>query len=96
MRMMERMLSRREELIAGASTGDLSDEEWREFDQARTADPSMDAELAELWDTAARLDAADVTWREEAPPSGLLERILAATSEPELRHDHEDGQAATP
>lgn len=93
--MMERMLSRREELTAGALTGDLSDEQWREFDQARTADPSIDAELTELWDIAARLDAADVTWREEAAPSGLLERILAGTSEPERRHEDEDGQSTT-
>lgn len=75
------MPSRREELLAAALTGDLSNDEQREFDQARAADTSIDAELAELRATAALMQASKLTWREEPPPSGLEERILTETSE---------------
>ncbi|MBO0596492.1 hypothetical protein I2485_04150 [Nesterenkonia sp. E16_7] len=87
--------SRREELLAGALAGDLSDEERREFDRARAADPSIDAELAELRATAARMKATGVAWREEPPPPGLEERILAETSEADrLTRSDENGKPA--
>lgn len=91
------MPSRREELIAGALTGSLSDAEWQELDQARAADPTIDAELAELRATASRLDAADLSWREEAPPASLEERIRAATSESEEEpgRDSDDGHPSS-
>lgn len=79
--------SRREELIAGALSNDLSDEEWQEFNQARAADRSIDAELAELRATATRLNTADITWQEEAPSPALEERIRTATSEAALGPD---------
>lgn len=87
------MPSRREELIAGALRGDLSDDEWLEFERARAADPTLDAEFAELRETAARLDAADVTWREENTPASLEERISAET--PEDGHGHRDGRSSS-
>ncbi|MGJ9373811.1 hypothetical protein [Nesterenkonia sp. CF4.4] len=75
------MRSQREELIAGALTGDLSDAEWKQLNQARSEDPSIDAELEELRAMAARLDEAEVAWREGPPPAGLKERVLSATFE---------------
>lgn len=75
--------SRRESLIAGSLTGNLSDEERQELDQARAADPTIDEELDELRATVERLDAADVTWREGSMPAGLEERILAGIAEEE-------------
>lgn len=94
---MGEMPSRREELIAGALTGSLSDAEWQELDQARAADPTIDAELAELRATASRLDAADLSWREEALPASLEERIRAATSESEEEpgRDSDDGHPSS-
>lgn len=94
------MPSRREELIAGALTGSLSDAEWQELDQARAADPTIDAELAELAElraTASRLDAADLSWREETLPASLEERIRAATSESEEEpgRDSDDGHPSS-
>lgn len=89
------MPSRREELIAGALTGDLTDAERQEFDQARAEDPSIDAELAALRGTFARLEAADLSWQEETPPSGLEERIRRATAEEGRDSDGEDGQSRT-
>ncbi|WP_152539216.1 hypothetical protein [Nesterenkonia sp. AN1] len=92
---MTEMPSRRAELIAGALTGDLSDHERLELDQARAADPSIDVELAELRSAAARLDAADITWREEPPPASLAERIRAATSEAAPDSEDEDRRSAS-
>lgn len=87
--------SRREELLAGALVGDLSDDEQREFDRARAADPSIDAELAELRATAARMKATGVAWREESPPPGLEARIRADTSEADrLSRSDENGKPA--
>lgn len=90
---MQEMTSQREELIAGALTGSLSHAQRREFHQARAADPTVDSELAELRATAARLDAADLTWREDPLPSGLEERILAATGQPHTEHDEKQNSA---
>ncbi|MGJ9373785.1 hypothetical protein [Nesterenkonia sp. CF4.4] len=86
---MEGIPSQRESLIAGALTGNLKDDEWQEFDQARAADPAIDTELEELRDMLARLDAADVTWREESLPAGLEKRIMAATIEADRAHQDE-------
>ncbi|MGJ9405715.1 hypothetical protein ACHABQ_05265 [Nesterenkonia aurantiaca] len=80
--------SRREELIAGALTDDLSDAEWEELNDARTADPSIDVEIAELSAIAERLDGRGLTWREESPSRGLEERIRAATSQTEPYKDN--------
>lgn len=79
--------SRRRELIAGALTDDLSDAEWEELNKARTADPSIDVEIAELRAISDRLDAQGLTWREESPSEGLEERIRAATSQTEPHED---------
>lgn len=89
------MPSRRAELIAGALTGDLSDQERLEFDRARAADPSIDIELAELRPAAARLNAADMTWREEELPASLAERIRAATSKAVTDSENEDRRSAS-
>lgn len=89
------MPSRRAELIAGALTGDLSDQERLEFDQARAADPSIDVELAELRAAAGRLDAAHLTWSEEELPASLGERIRAATSEAAPDSEAEDRRSAS-
>lgn len=78
---MKDIPARREELIAAALTGDLHGDEREAFDQARTADPSIDEDLEELRSAAARLDAAEITWREEAAPPSLLKRILSKTSD---------------
>ncbi|MGJ9373293.1 hypothetical protein [Nesterenkonia sp. CF4.4] len=78
---MEGIPSQRESLIAGALTGSLHEDEWQDLDRARAADPAIDAELEELREVIARLDAADMTWREESLPAGLEERILAETIE---------------
>ncbi|PRZ12946.1 hypothetical protein [Nesterenkonia sandarakina] len=71
----------RESLIAGALTGNLSDDERQELKQARAADPTIDEEVDELRTTVERLDAADITWREGSVPDGLEERILAKIAE---------------
>lgn len=92
---MREMPSRREELIAGALAGDLSDDEQQEFNEARAADPSIDVELAELRAATARLEASEVTWREESPPSGLEERIRRATFEEGRDTDGEDGHSSS-
>lgn len=70
---------RREELIAAALTGDRTEADRRELAQAQAADPSMIAELEELRAITTRLDGADISWSEEALPSGLEFSILAAT-----------------
>lgn len=85
------MPTRREELIAGALSGDLSEVEQREFDQSLAADPSIGAELAKLREMSARLKAADVSWQEEALPPGLGERIRRLTSEADRDSTGEDG-----
>lgn len=76
---MESIPSRREILIAGALTGNLSDGERQEFDQARAVDPTIDVELGEFREIIGRLDRAEVVWREESLPAGLEARILAET-----------------
>lgn len=81
------MHSRREELIAGALTGDLNDQELCELEKLRAADPSIDATLAALREAATRLSAANVLWREEKPSPELEERIRTATSELDGRQD---------
>lgn len=92
--MTKKSSSRRESLIAGALTGNLSDEERQELDQARTADPTIDAELEELRQMVERLDAADVTWREGSVPASLEKRILVEIIEDDLnRHDEEGPRA---
>lgn len=92
---MQEMPSRREELIGAALTGDLSETEKREFDQAQAqaSDPSISAELAKLRATAARLAAADVSWQEQAPPAGLEERIRRVISESDRDSTGENGQS---
>lgn len=90
MLMMKENFSRREQLIAGAVTDSLSEDEWNEFEQARAADSTIDEELAELRATAARLEAADITWREAAVPASLEERILNQTSEPDQGPEQQD------
>lgn len=72
---------RREELMAAALTGDLSDAERQEFLQAKATDPLMVAELEGLQATMRRLDDADIEWSEEPVPSDLEARIIAATAE---------------
>lgn len=69
---------RRAELIAAALTGELTAQESQEFDAACAADPSIRAELAELSEVSRRLGGADLTWREEVPPTALEARVLAA------------------
>ena len=86
--------SRKGSLIAGALTGNLSDEEKQELDQARAADPTIDEEFEELRKTVERLDAADVTWREGSVPAGLAERILAEIAEEDPNRHGEEGQGA--
>lgn len=76
---MEDIPLRRQNLIAGALTDHLTEEEWREFDRARAADPTVNDELEQLREILARLDAAKVAWHEEDLPPGLHDRILAAT-----------------
>lgn len=88
--------ARREELIAAALTGDLTDAERQEFDRAATEDPSIVEELEELRGTAARLDAAEVTWVEGTASEELEKRILAATSEAEAEERVHHGQDAKP
>lgn len=72
--------SRREELIAAALAGELSDEEQREYERLSAADPSMASDLAELRATASLLDRAEASWREEEPPPALAERVLATSA----------------
>lgn len=72
--------TRREELIAAALAGELTAAERQEFAGASARDPSMVADLAELRATAAQLDAAQLTWREEEASPDLAERIVAVTS----------------
>lgn len=92
---MRQTPSRRGELIAGALTGNLSDAERLELDEARTADPSINAELAELRAMTAQLDAADVTWREEPVSPSLGARIRARTSTAERGHQGEGGRSSS-
>lgn len=75
---------RREELMAAALTGDLSEPENQEFLQIKATDPSIAAELKELQATMRRLDAADIEWSEEPVPSDLGARIIAATAKDDL------------
>lgn len=90
---MKDIPSRREELIAGALAGDLRGAEWLEYEQARAEDPTIDTELGELRETSARLNAAQLTWREVSLPMGLEESIRAAISEDSSNHQEEQKSA---
>ncbi|WP_146131188.1 hypothetical protein [Nesterenkonia sandarakina] len=85
--MEEDAYSRREELIAGALTGHLTDAEREELNNTRQADPSIDVELAELRVVAKRLKESGLTLSDETMPPGLEERIRAATSQTESQND---------
>ncbi|SMH28321.1 hypothetical protein SAMN06295885_0145 [Rathayibacter oskolensis] len=67
---------RREELIAAALAGELSDVEAAELDRLRAADPTIDRELAAFGVVLADLRALG-DWDEAVPSEQLRSRILA-------------------
>lgn len=71
---------RREELIAAALAGELTPEEAAELDRLRSADPSIDRELASF---GALLDGVRGvgSWEEAEPSDELRARIVGASLE---------------
>jgi hypothetical protein len=73
---------RRAELIAAALASDLSPDEAAELDVLRAADPTVDAELAELGGVVARL-APVGTWQDAATDDALRHRVESALADEE-------------
>jgi hypothetical protein len=71
---------RREELIAAALAGELSDGEAAEFDRLRAADPTIDRELASFGVVLEGLGAVG-EWDEVAAPAALRSRVLGLEEE---------------
>jgi hypothetical protein len=67
---------RRAELIAAALSGELTSEEGAELDALRAADPSVDAEFAELSALVGGLPAVE-RWEHVAPSAALAARVAA-------------------
>lgn len=78
--MTEEPLSSRDRLIAAALAGGLTTEEQREFDRACSTDPQFLSEYLSLRDISERLAQADLVWDDRELPSGLADRVFAATS----------------
>ncbi|QHF23117.1 hypothetical protein GTU73_03255 [Rathayibacter sp. VKM Ac-2804] len=67
---------RREELIAAALAGELSDGEAAELDRLRAADPSVDEELASFGAVLSGLGGVG-RWEEPEPSADLRARVAA-------------------
>jgi len=73
---------RRAELIAAALASDLSPDEAAELDVLRAADPTVDAEIAELGGVVARL-APVGTWQHATTDDALRDRVDSALAHEE-------------
>lgn len=87
--------SRREELVAAALTGDMTEDERQEYAAMVADDPTMLEDLEELRAMTVMLDGGDTVWREEQPSADLIDRIVAATEDrpvapPAVDQNHSD------
>lgn len=72
---------RRDELVAAAAAGELTDDEREELRSIAAIDPTVDEDIADFRRLAARLGGAGpaLPWDETTPSATLRERVISST-----------------